>query len=73
LLALAAKVEEGREGQRIVVVNRATGEEQESPVAHVGSLKDGNWTVGIELAQPVNNFWRIHFPACIPRRPSNAA
>jgi hypothetical protein len=69
-LALAARVEEG---QRILVVNRSTGEEQECRVADVGSLKDSKWTVGIEFTQPVTNFWRIHFPVCIPGRPSNAA
>ncbi len=61
-LALAARVQKG---QRIVVVNRSTGEEQECQVAHVGLVKDGKWTVGVEFAEPVKDFWRIHFPACI--------
>lgn len=69
-LALAARVEEG---QRILVVNRSTREEQECQVVDVGSLKDSKWTVGIEFTQPVGSFWRIHFPVCIPGRPSNAA
>jgi hypothetical protein len=68
-LALAAKVEKG---QRILVVNRRTGEERECRVAHVASLKDGKWIVGIEFAEPVENFWKIHFPASIPRHTSNA-
>jgi hypothetical protein len=63
-LALAAKV---REGQRILVVNKSTGQEQECRVAHVGSVQEGKWTVGIELVEPMANFWKVNFPACIPR------
>ena len=62
-LALAAKV---REGQRILVVNKSTGEERECRVADVGSLQSGKWIGGIEFAEPVDNFWKISFPACIP-------
>jgi hypothetical protein len=68
-LALAARVEKG---QRILVVNKITGEEQECRVVHVGSLQQGKWTVGIELMEPVANFWKINFPACIPRQVSTA-
>ena len=66
-LALAARVEKG---QRILVVNKSTGQEQECRVAHVGSMQDSKWTVGIEFAEPVENFWQIHFPASIPRQVS---
>lgn len=58
--ALAARVEEG---QRILLVNKRTGEEQECQVKHVGSVQNGKWTVGIEFVKPVENFWKIHFPA----------
>ena len=58
-LALAASA---KKGQRILVVNRSTGEEQECRVAHVGPLKDGKWAVGIEFTEPAKDFWRIHFP-----------
>ena len=63
-LALAAKVQKG---QRILVVNKSTGPEQECRVVHVGSVQAGKWTVGIELVEPVANFWKVNFPACIPR------
>jgi hypothetical protein len=63
-LALAARVEAG---QMILVVNKSTGKEQECRVANVGSMKDGKWTVGIAFAQPAQDFWRIHFPACRDR------
>jgi hypothetical protein len=67
-LALAARV---HQGQKILVVNKSTGEERECRVADVGSLQYGKWTVGIEFAEPVENFWKINFPACIPRQVSN--
>jgi hypothetical protein len=63
-LALAAKVQKG---QRILVVNKSTGQEQECRVVHVGSVQEGKWTVGIELLAPVGNFWKINFPTYIPR------
>jgi hypothetical protein len=69
LLSLAARV---NQGQRILVVNKSTGEERECRVADVGSLQDGKWTVGIEFAEPVENFWKISFPARIPGQASNA-
>ena len=68
-LALAARVEKD---QRILVVNKSTGEERECRVADVGSLQNGKWTVGIEFAEPVENFWKISFPTCTPRQGSNA-
>ncbi len=58
-LALAARIEKG---QRILIVNKMTGNEQECRVVHVGSMKDGKWTVGIEFVEPVPNFWKVHFP-----------
>jgi hypothetical protein len=64
-LALAARV---TQGQRILVVNKSTGQEQECRVVDVGSLQDGKWTVGIELLEPVANFWKINFPACTPKQ-----
>jgi hypothetical protein len=62
--ALAARVEEG---QRILVVNKSTGVEQECRVMNVGSMKDGKWTVGIAFVEHVENFWKIHFPTQIGR------
>jgi hypothetical protein len=66
-LALAARVQPG---QRILVVNKSTGEERECRVADLGSLQDGKWTVGIEFAEPVDNFWKISFPPSIPSEAS---
>jgi hypothetical protein len=66
-LWLAARVEKG---QRILVVNMSTGEEQECRIAHVGSVQDGKWTVGIEFVEPMANFWKINFPAFIPKQAS---
>jgi hypothetical protein len=64
-LALAARV---GPGQSILVVNKRTREEQECRVVDVGCLQDGKWTVGIELVEPVSNFWKINFPACAPKQ-----
>jgi hypothetical protein len=66
-LALAARV---RPGQSILVVNKSTGEEQECRIVDVGALLDGKWTVGIELVEPVANFWKMHFPEWAPKRQS---
>lgn len=57
--ALGVRVEKG---QNVLLVNRTTRQEQECRVAHVGALRNGKWTVGVEFAQPVTNFWRVHFP-----------
>jgi len=68
-LALAARVEKD---QRILLVNKSTGQERECRVVHVGSLQNGKWTVGIEFAEPVENFWKITFPASFPKQVSKA-
>lgn len=68
-LALAARVEEG---QRILLVNKSTGQERECRVVHVSSMQNGKWTVGVEFAEPVEDFWKITFPVCTPRQASNA-
>jgi len=64
-LALAARIEKN---QRILVVNKMTGKEQECRVVHVGSMKDGKWTVGIEFAEHVTDFWKVHFPSPASRQ-----
>jgi hypothetical protein len=64
-LALAARV---GSGQSILVVNKSTGEEQECRVVDVGCLQDGKWTVGVELVEPVSNFWKITFPPGAPKQ-----
>jgi hypothetical protein len=67
-LALVARVEKG---QSILLVNKSTREDQECRVAHVGSCADGRWIVGIEFAEPLKNFWRIHFPRNVPGQEPN--
>jgi hypothetical protein len=47
-LALAARVQMG---QRILVVNKSTGEENECRVVNVADVRDGKWTVGIECLE----------------------
>lgn len=69
LLALAARVQKG---QTILVVNSKTAEEQECCVVYLGPVQHGKWPVGIEFTRPVANFWKIHFPPVIPRRPLSA-
>jgi hypothetical protein len=68
-VALAARV---REGQTLLVVNTSTREEQECRVAHVGPVKNGKWTVGIEFAHSAESFWRVHFPPIIPGQAQHA-
>ena len=63
-LALAARVQKG---QRILLVNKSTGQEQECRVVYVGSVQEGKWTVGIELVDPLPNFWKVNFPTCTPK------
>jgi hypothetical protein len=63
--ALAARV---KKGQSLLIVNKSTREEQECRVVDVGSLQDGKWTVGVELVEPVSNFWKINFPPCSPKQ-----
>lgn len=59
LLALAARVQRG---QKVLVMNRKTREEQECRVVCVGPVQEGKWPVGIEFLRPAENFWRIYFP-----------
>ena len=68
-LALAARVQEG---QRILVVNQSTREERECRVAYVGAIENGKWTVGIEFAEPMQNFWKISFPPFTAKQASGA-
>lgn len=67
--ALAARVEKGH---RLLLVNKSTGEERECGIVYVGSMKNGKWIVGIEFAEPAENFWKISFPTCNPRQVTNA-
>ncbi|HXJ16279.1 MAG TPA: hypothetical protein VNM68_03680 [Candidatus Polarisedimenticolia bacterium] len=61
-LALAARLQKG---QTILLENRNSREAQEFRVVHVGQLRDGKWTLGIEFVHGAANFWQIHFPPVI--------
>lgn len=56
---LGVRVEKG---QSVLLVNRMTRQELECRIAHVGALRNGKWTIGVEFAKPAANFWRVHFP-----------
>ncbi len=59
LIVLAARVELG---QTILLVNKATQEEQECRVVHVGPTADGKTKVGLAFKHTAPNFWHINFP-----------
>src|SRR5713101_5524361 len=56
LINLAARVEPG---QKLLLENKATGEEQECKVVHVSQ---GRADIGIEFTRPAPQFWQIVFP-----------
>ncbi len=56
LLNLATRVEPG---QKLLLKNKATGEEQECKVVHVSQ---GRADIGIEFTRPAPQFWQIVFP-----------
>ncbi len=59
LVALGAKV---GPCDTILLVNKATGEEQECRVAYVGPAVGGKSRVGIAFKRPAPSFWRISRP-----------
>ena len=59
LVILTARVELG---QTILLVNKATQEEQECRVVHVGPTADGKTKVGFAFKHTAPNFWHINFP-----------
>ncbi len=59
LIALAMRVQPG---QRLVLKNRGSGEEQECRVVHVGEKHAAKAEVGIAFTHPAPQFWRIDFP-----------
>lgn len=56
LLSLAAKVSVG---QRLLLMNPQTWDEQEAYVARLGEAPDGRWHVGIQFAAPAPQFWPL--------------
>ena len=59
LLLLSMRVELG---QKILVRNTETLEEQFARVVHVTPAAEGKTEVGIEFLKPAPKFWRISFP-----------
>jgi hypothetical protein len=49
-------------GQKILVRNTETLEEQFARVVHVTPAAEGKTEVGIEFLKPAPKFWRISFP-----------
>ncbi|HXY26378.1 MAG TPA: hypothetical protein VEI73_17125 [Candidatus Acidoferrum sp.] len=59
LIALAMKV---RAGQKLVLRNWATAEEQECRVVHVREILGGKTHVGIAFPYAIPRFWHVQFP-----------
>jgi hypothetical protein len=59
LITLAMKV---RAGQKLVLRNWATAEEQECRVVHVREIPGGKNAVGIAFAYAMPGFWHVQFP-----------
>ena len=59
LFALAASV---KHGQKVMLSNKGTKEEQESRVVFLGPKEAGKTQVGVEFLRPAPHFWRIDFP-----------
>jgi hypothetical protein len=59
LVTLSAKVEKGN---IVVLVNRATREEQPCSVVYLGPTAEGKTQVGLEFTEPAPDFWHIAFP-----------
>ena len=49
-------------GQRLELLNIATGDRAEGIVAHLGQRQDDRMEVGIEFILPTPKFWRVAFP-----------
>ncbi len=62
LVALIARV---GVGETVLVVNKATQEEQECRVTYVGSLEGPKKKVGLALLRSAPNFWGLNFPRSI--------
>ena len=60
LIALRTTV---RPGQRLWLLNRATGETVESKVAYLGPMRALTRLVAIEFLKPSPDFWSVAFPS----------
>lgn len=59
LIALSMQV---HVGQRLVLKNQKSQEEQPCKVVYLGTAPDRKTHVGVEFEQPAPRFWRIAFP-----------
>jgi hypothetical protein len=59
LILLSMRIEAG---QKILIRNTETLEEQFVKVIHVTSAAEGKSEVGVEFLKPAPKFWRISFP-----------
>jgi hypothetical protein len=59
LIAMALKV---KLGQRLMLENVGSGQEQSCCVVHVGERKSDKAEVGVEFVAPAPRFWNIDFP-----------
>jgi hypothetical protein len=57
-----------RDGQKLLLVNVATGESQESHITHLGPPHLGRRLAGIEFLAPSPRFWGLTFPPVVSRR-----
>jgi hypothetical protein len=59
LITLSVQV---RRGQKLMLTNRVTEEDQECIVAYLGKSQSGKPEIGVEFTHPAPGFWRIDFP-----------
>jgi hypothetical protein len=69
LVALSARV---GVGETVLVVNKATQEEQECRVVYVGPLEGPKKKVGVALLRSSPNFWGLNFPLSISPKPTGS-
>lgn len=59
LFALAAAV---KHGQKVMLNNKGSKDEQESRIVFLGPKEAGKTQVGVEFLNPAPHFWHIDFP-----------
>jgi hypothetical protein len=57
-------------GQKLLLVNEATGESKESHVVYLGAIHPTRRLIGVEFLESAPNFWGLNFPPPISRRSS---
>ena len=55
-------------GQKLVVVNQATGQTKEAHVVYLGPMHLDSRLVGFEFLESSPDFWGLVFPSASPRR-----